>query len=1043
MNIKNIEPSLEWLENPEVFRVNRIDAHSDHLYYENIKDIPLGYNMPLRQYLNGKWKFSYAVNSDRREKDFYKQDYDCSSFDYIDVPGHIQMQGYDKCQYINTMYPWDGVEELRPPNISKEYNPVGSYVKYFNLNHNLKGKRIFISFQGVETAFYLWVNGKFIGYSEDTFTPSEFEITDYIKENEENKLAVEVYKRSSASWIEDQDFWRFSGIFRDVYLYATPEIHIRDLFIKSTLDENYEDGNIQVDLEIVAPQGNNYFQMKSYLKDSSENLVYDFGNTQIEELKINFNSIVKGVKPWSAEEPNLYTLYIEILDEDNNIIEVVPQRIGFRSFEVKNNIMYINGKRIIFKGVNRHEFNCKKGRAITKEDMLWDIKFMKQNNINSVRTSHYPNQSLWYDLCDEYGIYLIDEANLESHGSWQKMGKCDPEWNIPASLPEWKEVVLDRAESMLERDKNHPSILIWSCGNESYAGENILEMTRYFHKRDNTRLVHYEGVFWNREFNGASDMESRMYAKPKDIEEYLNSTPTKPYISCEYMHAMGNSCGGMKLYTDLEDKYPMYQGGFIWDYIDQAIEIDKNGVKTLVYGGDFDDRATDYCFCTDGLVYADRTISAKVQEVKKLYSNIDIIPDKNGVTIRNKNLFIGTKDYDFIVYIEKDGIKIFEETLENIDIAPGESKYITIKYLFIEDKGEYSYNVSMKLNKDTLWAEKGYEVTFGQSIYNINGKECKGCDDISTNDFKIIHGDVNIGVVGKDFRMIFSIPEGGLISLCYYGIEYITRAPKTSFFRATTDNDRGNGHNFRTADWQIAGLHQRLVDFKYEESIREISLIYTFELPTRIKTTNTIKYTVTPNGNIKVNIHYHGVEGLSEIPLYSMDFKLKKDLNSFEYYGYGPEENYIDRNNGGRLGIFESTTKDNLAKYLIPQECGNRTNVRWLKVRENNGGEDNIRDYTRKDYDDRKCNERNYNERGIKFTYINNPFELSVLSYSAYEMETAMHIYELPPANYTWVRIIAKQMGVGGDDSWGAPVHEEFTIPSKEDIDLSFIISKL
>lgn len=1019
MNIKDIEPSLDWLENPEVFRVNRIDAHSDHLFYENLEHASLGYNMPLRQNLNGKWNFSYAVNHYRREKDFYKEDYDCSTFDYINVPGHIQMQGYDKCQYINTMYPWDGVEELRPPYISKEYNPVGSYLKYFKLKDELKGKRIFISFQGVETAFYIWINGKFVGYSEDTFTPSEFEITDYIKENEENKVAVEVYKRSSASWIEDQDFWRFSGIFRDVYLYAIPEIHIRDIFIKSTLDENYKNGKLSIDLELMTLDNYKNYTIKSYLKDREDNLVYDFGNINLEKSVISLNSIIKDVKHWSAEEPYLYTMYIEVLDENNNLIEVVPQKVGFRTFEMKSNIMHINGKRIVFKGINRHEFNCRKGRAITKEDMLWDIKFMKQHNINAVRTSHYPNQSLWYDLCDEYGIYLIDEANLESHGSWQKMGECNPEGNIPGSLPDWKEVVLDRAESMVERDKNHPSILIWSCGNESYVGENILEMTKYFHKRDNTRLVHYEGVFWNREFNDASDMESRMYAKPKDIEEYLDSNPKKPYISCEYMHAMGNSCGGMKLYTDLENKYPMYQGGFIWDYIDQAIEIEKDGVKTLAYGGDFDDRATDYCFCTDGIVYADRTISPKAQEVKKLYSNIEIIPDKNGVTIRNKNLFIGTKDYDFIAYIEKDGIRIFEEKLTDIDIKAGESQYITIKYPFIEGCEEYSYNISMRLNKDKLWAEKGDELVFGQSVYKVSSNECKGYNrDLESKEFKIIHGDVNIGVVGKGFRMMFSIPEGGLISLCYDGVEYVTRAPRISFFRATTDNDRGNWHNFRTADWQIAGLHQKLVDFNYAESNEEISLIYKFHIPTRINTTNTVKYTVTPDGNIKVNIHYDGVEGLSELPLYSMDFKFKKNLSEFEYYGYGPEENYIDRNNGARLGIFENTIKNNLSKYLIPQECGNRTGVRWLKVRDENGN-------------------------GLKFAYIDNPFEISVLPYSAYELENAMHLYELPPINYSWVRIIAKQMGVGGDDSWGALVHEEFTIPSKEDIDLSFRISKL
>ncbi|GAA0083751.1 glycoside hydrolase family 2 TIM barrel-domain containing protein [Clostridium sp. CTA-7] len=1027
-NLQN-EPSLDWLENPEVFRVNRIDAYSDHLFYEKREDLLLGYNMPLRQNLNGKWRFSYAVNPSNRIKDFYKEDYDCSSFDYINVPGHIQMQGYDKCQYINTMYPWDGVEELRPPQVSKEYNPVGSYVKCFKVKEELKNKKIYISFQGVETAFYVWLNGEFIGYSEDTFTPSEFELTKHLKDGE-NKLAVEVYKRSSASWIEDQDFWRFSGIFRDVYLYATPNYHVEDLFVKAGLDDTYTNGELSIDIKL---NNNKGCIVKAYLKDKNNNLIHSFkevkfdkynnendSNTTNKDInKISFKSTINKVKAWSAESPYLYKLYIELLDNEGNLLEIVPQNVGFRRFELINKLMCLNGKRIVFKGINRHEFSSKNGRAITKEDMLWDIKFLKQNNINSVRTSHYPNQSLWYDLCDEYGIYLIDEANLESHGSWQKMGACDPEWNVPASIPEWRDVVVDRAESMLQRDKNHPSILIWSCGNESYAGTNILEMTKYFHENDDTRLVHYEGVFWNREFDEISDIESRMYAKPSDIEEYLKNNPQKPYISCEYMHAMGNSCGGMKLYTDLEDKYEMYQGGFIWDYIDQAIEVtNKEGKKVFAYGGDFDDRATDYCFCTDGIVYADRSVSPKAQEVKYLYSNVKLIPDNKGVTIKNNNLFVGTDEYDFVVYIEKEGERIFE-TIIKADVKPGAEKYIEIQYPNIQCYGEYTYNISMRLKENLLWANKGFEVSFGQEVYNI---DCKDCTKVSENSsssqsFKIIHGDVNIGVVGKGFRMMFSKQEAGLISLCYDGVEYITRVPRTSFFRATTDNDRGNGHDFRTAQWQIAGANQKLEGFQYIEENGKIILTYKFIMPTSIITNNIVKYTVTPNGNIEVDIHYKGVEGLSEIPIFAMDFKLKKELSNFEYYGYGPEENYIDRNNGARLGRFKNTAINNLSKYLIPQECGNRTGVRWVRVTDSNN-------------------------EGLSFKYINTPFELSVLPYSAHELENAMHIEELPPINYTWVRIIAKQMGVGGDDSWGALVHDEYKISSKEDINLSFIISK-
>ena len=1002
---------LDWLENPEIFKVNRIDAHSDHLYYEKEEDITLGYDMPLRQYLNGKWKFSYAINQDKRIKDFYKESFNCENFNEIDVPGHIQLQGYDNVQYINTLYPWDGREELRPPHISKEYNPVGSYIKYFELKNELKNKKVFISFQGVETAFYLWLNGEFIGYSEDSFTPSEFELTKYLK-NGENKLAVEVYKRSSASWLEDQDFWRFSGIFRDVYLYATPKCHVKDLFVKQDLDDTYKNGKLEVNIKLDALEK---CMVKAYLKDKDEKTICKFNEVEGNE-NIIFNEVIKNVNLWSAENPYLYTLYIEILDEKNNLIEIIPQKIGFRKFELKNKIMHLNGKRIIFKGVNRHEFSCKNGRAISKEDMIWDIKFIKQNNINAVRTSHYPNQSYFYDLCDEYGIYLIDEANLESHGSWMKLGKCEPSWNIPGSLPEWKEVVVDRAESMFQRDKNHPSILMWSCGNESYSGTNILEMANYFHKNDDTRLVHYEGVFWNREFNYISDIESRMYAKPHEIEEYLNNNPEKPYINCEYTHAMGNSCGGMNLYSELEDKYLMYQGGFIWDYIDQAIETtDDNGNKILAYGGDFDDRATDYCFCTNGIIYANRTPSPKVQEVKYLYSNVKIDIDDNGIVIKNNNLFITTEDYDFIISLEKEGEKLLEKTIKVV-VNPQEKKIIDFKYPEIKENGEYILNVSMVLNKDTIWTNKGHEVTFGQYVFNIN--EFKKEEISEKGEFKVIHGDGNIGVKGNNFYFMFSMQEGGIVSLCYDGKEYITRTPKTSYFRATTDNDKGNMHNFRCAQWQIAGANQKLIDFKLEEKENEAILTYTFELPTAIPTNNVIKYTVKRCGDIDVNIDYKGVEGLSEIPLLSMDFKLKREFDNFKYYGYGPEENYIDRSQGARLGVFESTAKENMSRYLIPQECGNRMNVRWAEVTNNNGD-------------------------GLKFKFKNNPFELSVLPYSAYEIENAMHIYELPNINYTWVRIIAKQMGVGGDDSWGAPVHDEFLIPSNKDIKFDFTISRI
>lgn len=536
------EAKLSWLEDPEVFAVNRIPAHSDHTYFEKETE-----ERPLRQCLNGSWLFSYAKNPSMRVERFYEDSYDCSGFDTIQVPGHLETQGYGRNQYINTMYPWDGEEFLRPPMVSKRNNPVGSYVKYFTLEEQMKGKRTFISFQGVETAFYVWLNGTFIGYSEDSFTPAEFELTETLREGE-NKLAVEVYKRSSASWLEDQDFFRFSGIFRDVFLYSIPRVHVRDIFVKAGLTDSYQEGTLEIRAELIRDIDD--VTIEASLRDGDEKEIWN-GNAEGKE-EVFFKASGLAVLPWSAEEPRLYRLYLYVKNDEGQILEFIPQKVGFRRFEMKDRIMCLNGKRILFKGVNRHEFNPVRGRAITREDMLWDIRFMKQHNINAVRTSHYPNQTLWYELCDEYGIYLIDETNLESHGSWQKLGEVEPSWNVPGDRPEWKAAVLDRASSMFERDKNHPSVLIWSCGNESYAGTDIEAMSEYFHEKDDSRLVHYEGVFWNRKYDHISDMESRMYAKPAEIEEYLENDPKKPYISCEYMHSMGNSTGGMKLYTDLE-----------------------------------------------------------------------------------------------------------------------------------------------------------------------------------------------------------------------------------------------------------------------------------------------------------------------------------------------------------------------------------------------------------------------------------------------------------------------------------------------------------
>ena len=984
-----MKPTLEWLANPEIYEVNREKAHSDHTY--TTKD------GNLRQSLNGTWKFNYTEHPDSRPADFYKTDFDVTSFDDIIVPGHIQLQGYDKPQYVNTQYPWEGHEQLVPPQIPKKRNPVGSYVKFFDVDKELLSKETFISFQGVETAIYVWLNGEFVGYSEDSFTPSEFNITPYLKEKN-NKLAVEVYRYSTASWLEDQDFWRFSGIFRDVYLYAVPEIHVRDM--KVIADYDYENGNgiLATELDII---GDSDYEIKLTLTDKNGIKVYE-GNTA------NVSASIPDIMPWSAEQPNLYTLTAEI-SSDSEIIETAETKIGFRTFELKDGIMCLNGKRIVFKGINRHEWNAEGGRVVTEDDMLWDIRFMKQNNINAVRTCHYPNNSLWYQLCDEYGIYLIAETNLESHGTWQKMGACEPSINVPASLPEWKEACLDRARSMYERDKNHASVLIWSCGNESYCGDDIAAMADYFHEVDSTRLVHYEGVVWNRKYDHITDMESRMYAKPDEVEEYLKQNTGKPYISCEYMHAMGNSLGGMKLYTDLEDKYEAYQGGFIWDYIDQSLY--KDGV--LVYGGDFDDRASDYGFCTNGIVYADRTYSPKVSEAKRLYSNIRMSLENGVLTVENRNLFTDTSGYIFKVTLEKEG-DILSAEERRLNISAGEAGSVKIGLEVPENGGEYVLTAYAVLAEDTIWAEKGHEISFAQQIV----KTPEITAPMTAHKAEIVYGDFCIGVNGDGFSMQFDKREGGVSSLVYNGVEYITRAPKVSFFRAHTDNDTGAGYPCENAQWQIAGKCAKLLGFETKENADSLEVTFKFLAPTVPSFEYKVTYIAYFDGRLGVKAEYDGVKGLSDMPVFAMDFKMKKQYDKFTFYGMGPDENYIDRNNGARLGVYTLTALENFTKYLNPQECGNRTGVRYVNVYEENGA-------------------------GLNFTATENPFEMSVLPYNAYELDNAMHRDELPDPTYTWVRIAAKQMGVGGDDSWGAPVHKEFKINSEEAMSLEFIVSSL
>ena len=1006
------------VKDPRYFKDGRLEAHSDHVYYASESDLLTGVS-EYTESLNGVWKFHYGNNYESTVPGFEKLDYSCADWNDIRVPAHIQMEGYDVPHYVNTQYPWEGREDIRPGEIPEHFNPTASYVKYFTVPERMKGKRIFISFQGAESGIALWLNGVFVGYSEDSFTPSEFELTDYVKEGE-NKLAAQVFKWTAGSWCEDQDFYRFSGIYRDVYLYTVPDVHIRDLRVRAIPDRTLSKGIIEICTETwgrgiaricLAYEG------KVCLENETELAGKNTWSWEIDDPKL-----------WSAEKPNLYDLTIKVWNADKDLCEVIPEKVGFRRFEMKGNIMMLNGKRIVFKGVNRHEFSSINGRCVSEEELRKDLEVMKRNNINAIRTCHYPNASLIYRLCDEYGLYMIDETNLESHGSWDTAyATGDYDYIVPGNRPEWLDMAMDRANSMYQRDKNHPSILIWSCGNESYGGRDIYEMSRFFRTQDPTRLVHYEGVFNDRSYNDTSDMESQMYPSVESIKEFLEKDRRKPFICCEYTHAMGNSCGAMHKYTDLTDTEPLYQGGFIWDYIDQTItKNDRYGNEFQAYGGDFDERPTDYNFSANGIVYGgDREPSPKMQEVKFNYQNITAEVSERHVRVINKNLFVNTNTFDCIVTVARNGVQIRQKNLET-DVEPLHDKIYDLPVRPETAPGEYTVTVSFRLKEKTIWAAAGHEVAFGQYVYAVKAEKKQNSETVS-----VIRSKHNIGVRGGNFDVLFSVTEGGLVSYRYAGKEMLKEIPKPNFWRAPVDNDQGNQMPKRYAQWKIASMYVSHKDFredsfcrvlepKVEEHIsegriRSVKVTYTYLMPTTPMSECLLAYEVTGDGKVKTTLSYEPVKGLGDMPEFGVLFKLDAKYDHVKWYGLGPAETYADRKRGGKLSIYENQVEDNMAKYIVPQECGAKEEVRYASVTDRRG-------------------------RGILFEMDekSGPMMFSALPYTPHELENAKHPYELPQVHYTVVRAALGQMGVAGDDSWGSRTHPEYLLDAGRKMTFTF-----
>lgn len=1001
----------EWNNNPEIVSINTIKHHADFISYQSLDEAKLGIKEKSSRYisLNGMWKFKHSTKIEQRPKDFYKNDY-VEEWEEIKVPSNWQVEGYGIPQYTNRTYPWVGREDIKPPFAPVEINEVGSYIKYIDIPKEYLDKKVILNFQGVESCFYLYVNGEIVGFSKDSFTPSEFDISEYILEGK-NKIAVEVYRWCDASWLEDQDFWRLSGIFRDVYIEVKNKTYIFDFKVVADLTDDYKDGRF--DLEVfVNSEGYKNLSLKVDLYDENNIIFTQEKSFEIDDSKtINFGSLIDNVKKWSAEEPNLYKMIISLIDDKGNEIEYISQNIGFRRFEIIGNIMYINGKRILFNGVNRHEFDSRLGRAITKEIMEKDIITMKRFNVNAVRTSHYPNHPYLYELCNKYGLYVIDEVNLETHGSWE-YGQKGEQKAIPGSKIEWTNAVLSRSEAMYERDKNNPCILIWSLGNESFGGENFRKMYKYFKEKDKTRIVHYEGIFHHREFEDVSDIESQMYTKPWEIERYAMEAPKKPHILCEYTHSMGNSNGNVDEYYKMFRKYPVLQGGFVWDFKDQAL-VNKDGdIEYLAYGGDFGDYPNDGDFSGNGLVFADGSITPKFYEMKHWFADVIFEDIEIGkVKIKNDYLFTNLNRYEFIITTTKNGL-LEKESIVNIDLNPGES--IEFNYEVPEKrtkKDEYIVTFTVRQKEATIYSEKGHEIVSHQVILPANEfiMEMEKCEkEVSLN----IEED-NISISTENIEVKVS-KSTGLIKEYKLNNENILKEDfKPYYFRPSTNNDRGSKINERTKLWRNPKLNLVSLNIENHKTLVKITSDIVLDNKSEVR----YIYTLDGNSKLKIEQILNPNRDLEVIPAISDMIILKNEYKNITYYGRGPIENYWDKYKCAKIGIYKDEVKEEMVKYLQPQENGAKGDVRYLEIKDNNN-------------------------KGILIEGLPT-FEFNISKYHPEDIEEVDHFYKLKSYNGIVLRLLYKQMGVGGDDSWGAMTHKEYLLYPNRIYNFSYIIKPI
>ncbi|HIQ05349.1 MAG TPA: DUF4981 domain-containing protein, partial [Anaerolineae bacterium] len=975
---------------------NKEPAHVPFVLYPDEASALAGdrYGSPYLKLLNGPWKFFYAPNPAFTPEGFYELDFDVSRWDTIAVPGNWQLQGYDKPIYTNVQYPFLA-DQL--PRVPEDDNPTGCYRRTFAIPQEWHGRQIFLLFEGVDSAFHVWVNGQMVGYSQGSRLPAEFNITRYLRHSQ-NTLAVRVYRWSDGSYLEDQDFWRLSGIYRDVYLWAVPSVHVRDFRIVTDLDDTYRDAVLKIQAKV-----RNYSNQDA-AAHTLEAMLYDANGQPVfaesiservdvasgDEVALDLERAVPNPKKWSDEHPYLYTLLVSLKEAAGKVLEIESSRVGFRKVEVKDGQIHVNGVPILIKGVNRHEHDPDTGHTVTVDSMIQDIQLMKQFNINAVRTSHYPNDPRWYDLCDRYGIYVFDEANIESHGVWDRLTKD----------PEWKTAFMERAIRMVERDKNHPCVIVWSLGNESGYGPNHDAIANWIHKHDPTRLVHYHPA----EDAPIVDVLGPMYPSvDRIIEMAQDPDETRPIVMCEYAHSMGNSTGNLKEYWEAIEQHKRLQGGFIWDWVDQGLRrMTKDGEEWFAYGGDFGDEPNDGNFCINGLIWPDRKPHPALWEYKKVLEPVRVEPvdlPAGKVRIISKRRFSDLSELSASWSLSADSEVLQSGRLPRLAIPPGGCEVMTIPFRqpVLRPATEYWLQIRFVLAQDTLWAEQGHEVAWTQfqmpfavpAGRPVQVEKMPAVQLEEAEDFVTIHG--------EDFALTFSQETGRIISWRYASQELVLQGPMLNLWRAPTDNDANTWGGQKLAiRWREAGL-DRLRE--QAQSIRAAQLspqmvrveVQTLNVPTieRAPTRFECRYTYTiyGSGNVVVETHVISAGEVPPLPRVGLQMTLPGEYNRFTWYGRGPHETYADRKQGAKVGIYGGTVDEQYVPYITPQENGNKTDVRWVALT---------------------------NRAGLGLLVVGMPwFNVSAHHFTTQDLTEAKHTYELTRRDDITLNLDYAQCGLG------------------------------